>query len=300
MGPTASGKTDIAIKLVQHYPFEIISVDSAMVYRDMDIGTAKPSAEELAIAPHHLINLCDPSESYSVGRFCEDANQVIAEIHARGNIPLLTGGTMLYFHQLQQGFQDMPNTDPEQRSKVAEEAKQLGWPAMHAKLEALDPTTAERLHQNDAQRISRALEVFYSSGKTLTEWRESQNLQPLRYKTLNIILAPNERSILHARIAKRFDLMLERGFQQEVEKLYQRGDLSAELPSIRSVGYRQMWSYLSAEIDHDSMREQAIIATRQLAKRQITWLRRWRDAHWIDPLLDSAFNNINNLIIKNE
>ena len=300
MGPTACGKTDVAIKLVQTLPCEIVSVDSAMVYKEMNIGTAKPSAEELALAPHHLINLCDPAESYSVGRFCEDAHRVISSIHAQNKIPLLTGGSMLYFHQLQQGFNDMPKTDPEVRDRITLQARENGWPSMHAELEKIDPATAEQLHPNDAQRISRALEVFYSTGKTLHYWINNQNLQPLQNKTLNFILAPSERSILHERIAKRFGIMLQQGFENEVKKLYARGDLSLELPSIRSVGYRQMWSYLEGDYDYDTMRERAVIATRQLAKRQMTWLRRWKEAQWVDSLSSGAFDIIINAVNNNE
>jgi tRNA dimethylallyltransferase len=298
MGPTASGKTDIAIQLVQSCHCEIISVDSAMVYRDMDIGTAKPSAEELAIAPHHLINLCDPSEAYSVGRFCRDAQQAIEHVKKKGKIPLLVGGTMLYFYQLRQGFNDMPATDENIRKQLTAEAEQIGWPALHEKLVSCDPASAEQIHPNDAQRISRALEVFYSSGKTLTQWKKTQQLKPLSEVIVPLILSPVDRSVLHQRIALRFDQMLEQGFEQEVLALFERDDMNQDLPSMKSVGYRQMWAYLAGDLDQATMRERAIIATRQLAKRQLTWLRRWHDAKWFDSLDNNTFKNIRESIVK--
>lgn len=281
MGPTACGKTGAAIELVKQGGYEIISVDSAMVYRGMDIGTATPSAEELAAAPHRLINIRDPAESYSVGDFCDDAQREIQAILANGNIPLLVGGTMMYFHQLQQGYSELPSSNAAIRQQVAEEAEQSGWPAMHAKLQRVDSQTAEQLHPNDAQRISRALEIYYQTGKPLSVWHAEQQLQPPAYQFENIILAPDERRIIHQRIEQRFDLMLEQGFIEEVEALYQRGDLHPDLSSIRSVGYRQAWEYCAGHIDKETMRERAIIATRQLCKRQFTWLRRWQDARWI-------------------
>jgi tRNA dimethylallyltransferase len=279
MGPTASGKTGLAIDLVQKYPFEIISVDSAMVYRGMDIGTAKPTAEELALAPHRLIDICDPSDSYSAGQFCLDVKEHIADIHKHNKIPLLVGGTMLYFTMLQKGFSEFPGADLKVRQQIAEEAEQLGWPKMHEKLRDIDPDAAGQLHPNDAQRIHRALEIFHSTGKTLTANKKEQHWDISPFSFVNIILAPEYRAIVHQRIEQRFDAMLVQGFVEEVKGLYDRGDLSADLSSLRAVGYRQAWSYLSGEYDLATMREKAIIATRQFAKRQYTWLRRWENAH---------------------
>jgi tRNA dimethylallyltransferase len=281
MGPTACGKTAKAIQMVEQGGYEIISVDSAMVYRGMDIGTATPSEEELARAPHRLINIRDPSESYSAGDFCRDVVVEIKDILANGNTPLLVGGTMMYYHQFQKGYSELPSADEAIRQQISLEAKQLGWAAMHVKLQQIDPTTAGQLHPNDAQRISRALEIYYQTNKPLSQWHQEQTQQTSDYEFENIILAPEERAIIHERIEKRFDLMLEHGFLDEVDALYKRGDLHPDLPSIRSVGYRQAWDYLAGVCDKKTMREKAIIATRQLCKRQFTWLRRWEDAQWI-------------------
>lgn len=275
MGPTASGKTALAVELVQHYPCEIISVDSAMVYRGMDIGTAKPGDELLAIAPHRLIDICDPADPYSAGRFREDALRAIKEVLAAGKRPLLVGGTMMYFRALQSGLADMPAASPALRTQLEAEAAANGWTSLHAQLAEVDPQAAARINSNDSQRIQRALEVFLSSGKTITAWQQ-ENTSPLAdYDLVNIGLMPEDRSLLHERIAIRFELMLQMGFIEEVKRLYARGDLSPALPSIRSVGYRQAWSYLADEIGFDEMRDKAVAATRQLAKRQITWLRSW-------------------------
>lgn len=282
MGPTASGKTGLAIELVQQLPFEIISVDSAMVYRGMDIGTAKPTVDILKIAPHHLIDICDPAESYSAGRFTRDVLTAIDVIFKKGKIPLLVGGTMLYFHALQKGLNQLPTANPEVRLALQQQADQLGLAALHQRLSEIDPVAAARIHPHDAQRIQRALEVYEVSGKTLTELHQDELDPSQQYKMINIIVAPNDRKILHQRIAKRFDDMLAMGFIDEVKQLYARGDLNLENPSIRSVGYRQAWEYLMGRLNEAEMRERAIIATRQLAKRQFTWLRSWQDATWFD------------------
>lgn len=282
MGPTASGKTPLAIALAAHFPVNIISVDSAMVYRGMDIGTAKPDAETLKLAPHRLIDLIDPVEAYSAGRFCQDALNEIKATHAEGRIPLLVGGTMMYFRSLLQGIAGMPSADADIRANLEERAQSAGWEALHAELAGIDPIAAKRIHPNDSQRIQRALEVYLISGKTITEWQQ-QDTSPLSDMRVHCMaIAPRERAVLHARIAQRFDAMLQQGFLDEVRALYARGDLSPAMPSIRSVGYRQAWSYLAGEIDQATMREQAIIATRQLAKRQLTWLRSWPDVSWFE------------------
>lgn len=290
MGPTASGKTDLAIQLCQQLSCEIISVDSALIYRDMDIGSAKPSAEELTRAPHRLINILDVAESYSAADFRADALREMAEITARGNIPLLVGGTMLYFKALIEGMAEMPEADTSIREGIEQEAKQHGWPYVHAQLDEVDPESAARIHPNHSQRIERALEVYRASGMTMTEHHQrhqEQQQQPgyqqtiLPYDVIQLAIAPLDRTILHRRIEKRFHLMLEQGFEKEVTALRQREDLHLDLPSMRAVGYRQMWQYLDGELDHPAMVERGIIATRQLAKRQFTWLNGWEDLHWL-------------------
>tara|TARA_R110000868_G_scaffold145634_4_gene365920 strand:+ start:4916 stop:5872 length:957 start_codon:yes stop_codon:yes gene_type:complete len=292
MGPTASGKTALALALANRYPCDIISVDSALVYRDMDIGTAKPDAAMLAQAPHRLINLCDPAEPYSAATFREDALREMAEISARGRIPLLVGGTMMYFKFLRDGAADLPQADESVRSQLLAEAETQGWPWMHERLAEVDPAAAARLQPMDQQRIQRALEVYRVSGKTLTQYWAEQQTEPLPYQLVNLAVCPTDRALLHQRIAWRFEQMLQQGFVDEVRRLYQRGDLHTGLPSIRAVGYRQVWEYLDGLYDYDSMRERGIIATRQLAKRQITWLRSWPDLHWLETdspdLLTSA------------
>lgn len=275
MGPTASGKTQLAVELVKHFPFEIISVDSAMVYRGMDIGTAKPDAATLQEAPHHLIDIRDPADAYSAAEFCKDALHEIENIFARQKIPLLVGGTMLYFRALQQGLSDLPSADAKTRAELLKEGESLGWPEMHKRLQQVDPIAAERIHQHDSQRIQRALEVFLLTGKNLTTWQQENQAQSTHHSIINIGIAPQDRAILHQRIAARFDVMLQQGFLDEVRKLYARGDLTLETPAIRSVGYRQAWEYLQGTLTFEQMRERAIIATRQLAKRQLTWLRSW-------------------------
>lgn len=283
MGPTASGKTDLAVTLVERLPFEIISVDSAMVYRDMDIGTAKPDAATLRLAPHRLIDFLDPAEPYSAARFVKDALREIEDIHAQGRIPLLVGGTMLYFRSLLQGLAQLPAADASLRAELLAEARQKGWPAMHAQLAAVDAESAGRIHPNDPQRIQRALEVYRLTGTPLSAWH-ARVVQGLPYRATLFGLVPGDRAVLHARIAQRFDLMLEQGLLSEVTQLYARGDLDADMPAIRAVGYRQVWQYLAGEIDFNRMRDKAIAATRQLAKRQLTWLRSMPDLKSFDCL----------------
>jgi len=294
MGPTASGKTDLALYLVKHLPCDIISVDSAMIYRGMDIGTAKPSPDILAKAPHRLINIRDPSETYSVGQFCQDAQAEIQIIKAAGRIPLLVGGTMFYFHSLQQGLSSLPQADPNVRQCLKNEAELIGWAAMHQRLAKIDPQTAKRIHPNDIQRIERALEVYEISGKTMTAWYTDTPIKQWTESILKLIIAPAERSVLHVRIAQRFYMMLELGLIEEVRRLFERGDLNPNLPSVRCVGYRQIWHYLIGELSYESLPEKAIIATRQLAKRQMTWLRTQRDAF----KFDSQMPNLNQQILK--
>ena len=284
MGPTASGKTDLAIALRQQLPVEVISVDSALIYRGMDIGTAKPSQAELERAPHRLIDILDPAESYSVMNFREDALREMAEITAQGRIPLLVGGTMLYFKSLLDGLSPLPSADPSIRAQIEAKAEQIGWSGLHQILSQIDPIAAERINPNDSQRINRALEVFYISGKTMTELTASQG-EGIPYDIIQFAIAPQDRAVLHQRIEQRFHKMIDLGFEQEVRKLYERGDLSVDLPSIRCVGYRQMWEYLAGQISLDEAIFKGICATRQLAKRQITWLRGWTsELEWLDSL----------------
>lgn len=275
MGPTASGKTALAVKLIQHLPCEIISVDSAMVYRGLDIGTAKPDPALLQIAPHRLIDLLDPKDIYSAGQFRLDVMREIEDVHARGKIPLLVGGTMLYFRVLQQGLAPLPKADESMRATLKARASEEGWATLHEELMLIDPAAAKKIQPQDAQRIQRALEVYYLTGKTKTAW-QAENTHPLAgYQVHNVALMPSDRAALHAGIAERFAQMLKLGFVDEVKGLYERGDLSADLPAIRSVGYRQVWAYLSGLINDDEMQTQVLAATRQLAKRQMTWLRSW-------------------------
>ena len=273
MGPTASGKTDVAIRLAQEYPIDIISVDSSMVYRGLDIGTAKPSAAELALAPHRLIDIRDPAQPYSAADFRVDALREMAEITSKGRIPLLVGGTMLYFKVLKEGLANLPEANEVVRAEILLEAQTHGWPYIHQKLATIDPVTAARLTPNDSQRLQRALEVYYLTGTPLSVLHQAQEIQTLPYRLLEIALLPKERSVLHERIEKRFDLMLANGFVDEVRALKAREDLHLELPAIRSVGYRQVWEYLDGVYDAKEMRYRGIVATRQLAKRQHTWLR---------------------------
>ena len=285
IGPTASGKTALAVSLVERFPLEIISVDSALVYRDMNIGTAKPDAATLARAPHHLLDIRDPTEAYSAAAFCDDARRLMADIVARGKVPLLVGGTMLYFHALLQGLDDLPRADPALRQTLEREAAARGWPALHVELARVDPVTAARLSPNDSQRIGRALEIFQLSGKPMSALLDKA--QPaLPYRVLQLALIPSDRAVLHQRIAARFDAMLAAGLLDEVKALRATYALTADLPAMRAVGYRQAWAYLNGEIDLGELREQGIAATRQLAKRQLTWLRSWPDAVVLDALAD--------------
>lgn len=274
MGPTASGKSALAMELVRRLPCDIISVDSALVYRGMDIGTAKPTPAELAVAPHRLIDVRDPLQSYSAADFCQDALQEMTAITAQGRIPLLVGGTMLYYKALLEGLSPLPEADPHIRAVIEAQAAESGWGALHAELCRIDPVAGARIHPNDPQRLSRALEVFRITGKTLTELTQQQG-PGLPYQTLQYGIAPQERVLLRQRIAERFDAMLALGFETEVRNLMARGDLHPELPSMRCVGYRQMWDYLSGVLDYAEMRYRGIVATNQLAKRQMTWLRGW-------------------------
>lgn len=284
MGPTASGKTDLAIQLRQHLPVEVISVDSALIYKGMDIGTAKPGKEELALAPHRLIDILDPAESYSAMNFREDALREMAEISAQGKIPLLVGGTMLYYKALIDGLSPLPNADEKVRSEIEAKAELVGWAELHKALEKIDPVSAARINPNDSQRINRALEVFYLTGKSLTELTEQKG-EGLPYNVLQFAIAPEDRTILHERIELRFHKMMELGFKAEVEKLFARPDLHLDLPSIRCVGYRQMWEHLQGQYNLDEAVYRGICATRQLAKRQITWLRGWKTPiTWLDSL----------------
>ena len=276
IGPTASGKTGLAIKLMEHFPIEIISVDSALVYKDMDIGTAKPTADELELAPHRLISFLDPSKAYSAADFRRDALGEMAEITAAGKIPVLVGGTMLYFRALEYGLAILPEADPELREKLTAEAEKIGWDGMHRRLLEIDPASGERLHPNDKQRIQRALEVFELTGKSLTQHQiehQQDKENALPYRLLKIALIPEEREWIRELADIRFRQMLENGFIDEMKALHTRDDLHADLPSIRCVGYRQAWQYLESELNYDEMIERAVIATRQLAKRQMTWMR---------------------------
>ncbi len=284
MGPTASGKTALAIALAQDFPIEIISVDSALVYRDMDIGTAKPNAAELAACPHHLIDVISPEESYSAARFCQEALQRMDEIRSRGRIPLLAGGTMLYFKALLEGLSSLPAADPELRADIEQQAAQLGWPAMHQLLAQLDPDAAARLKPNDAQRIQRALEIVRLTGQALAQAYEQKPPHQLNFRPIALSLEPGDRAVLHQRIAQRFRLMLEQGLVDEVETLQQRYTLTPNMPSMRCVGYRQVWQYLDGDIPKAELCDRGIFATRQLAKRQLTWLRGFEHIQRFDCL----------------
>ncbi len=276
MGPTASGKTDLAVAAAEGLPVDLISVDSAMVYRGMDVGTAKPGPEVLVRAPHRLIDICDPRDAYSAGRFRVDALAEIRASHERGRIPLLVGGTMLYFRALERGLAPLPGADPALRRQFEAQAREHGWAVLHARLRVLDPRAAERIHPNDPQRIQRALEVHALTGRPLSELQETP-AEDFPYRVLRFALWPADRGALHARIARRLDAMFEAGLVAEVQGLRARGDLHRNLPAMRAVGYRQVWDYLEGRLDAAAMRERALHASRQLAKRQLTWLRRERD-----------------------
>ena len=285
MGPTASGKTDLAVALVETLPMDIISVDSVMVYRGMDIGSAKPDAGTLARAPHRLIDICDPAEPYSAARFRDDALREMADITAQGRIPLLVGGTMLYFRALLNGLSTLPSADADIRTRLEAEAEADGWASLHRRLAEVDPEAAARIHPNDPQRLQRALEVYELTGTPLSELQQSQQAdQPLPYRIIKLAVAPADRTILHERIAQRYELMLQNGLVDEVEALRQRGDLHQDMPALRAVGYRQVWEYLGGSLNYTEMVERGIIATRQLAKRQFTWLRSEPDLTLLDSL----------------
>lgn len=283
MGPTASGKTALAVDWAQRLNTEIISVDSALVYRGLDIGSAKPGAATLAQARHRLIDIRDPHESYSAAEFAKDALPLMHELAEQRKIPLLVGGTGLYFHALLNGLSQMPASDPDTRAMIQREAEQRGWSALHAELATIDPAAANRIHANDPQRITRALEVFRLSDRPISEWQQSAQRRPFPFRVLKLILAPGDRAILHERIALRFDAMLAENFLDEVRRLRADPRLHPDLPAIRAVGYRQAWSHLDGATDFATFREQAIAATRQLAKRQLTWLRGEYDGRWFDP-----------------
>ncbi len=278
MGPTASGKTALSVQLAQALNGEIISVDSALVFKGMDIGTAKPTQEERGGIPHHLIDILDPAESFSTGQFRKQALALMDDITRRGKIPILVGGTMLYFNVLNNGLAVLPEADPDIRARFDRDLERLGNEVLHSRLAEIDPESAARIHPNDPQRVQRALEVYEISGKPLTSFFTAAQAQDIPYQKIKLVIAPQDRAILHDLIACRFKQMLEQGFIEEVKALYMRGDLTEKMPSIRAVGYRQAWSYLQGEYDFETMTERAIIATRQLAKRQFTWLRRETDA----------------------
>ncbi|HEY6530449.1 MAG TPA: tRNA (adenosine(37)-N6)-dimethylallyltransferase MiaA [Cellvibrionaceae bacterium] len=289
MGPTAAGKTDLALALAHELGGEIISVDSALVYRGMDLGTAKPSKAEQAQVPHHLIDICDPATAYSAADFCRDARAAIEEIVTRDRVPILVGGTMLYFKALLEGLSAMPASTAEVRAQVEAEACVIGWPALHAQLALVDPISAARLHPNHSARIGRALEVYRMSGVPMSQWQATNSGGLLdQYRWCQLAIAPKERSLLHRRIEARFDAMLAGGLIEEVMQLKARADLHLGLPSMRAVGYRQVWQYLACECDYPQMREAGIAATRQLAKRQFTWLKGWHDLRWVYTQADNG------------
>ncbi len=280
MGPTAAGKTALAMALAQQAHAELISVDSALIYRGMDIGTAKPTAEEQAQAPHRLIDILDPAQAYSAADFRTDALSHIADIHGQGKIPVLVGGTMMYYKTLLAGISPLPEADAAIRADIETRAAAQGWAALHQELSLIDPMSAARIHPNDPQRINRALEVFYISGRTMTELTQQQG-EPFPYRVSQFAIAPDDRSVLHQRIELRFQQMLAQGFIAEVEALKARSDLHPDLPSMRCVGYRQVWDYLDGLVSYDEMVYRGVAATRQLAKRQLTWLRGWQDLTWL-------------------
>jgi tRNA dimethylallyltransferase len=284
MGPTGSGKSDLAVRLAEQLPLEIVSVDSALVYRGMDIGTAKPSWGTRALIPHHLIDIRDAAAGYSVGEFLLDAQKAMQGIWSRGHQPLLVGGTMMYFHALTEGIADLPEANLGVRAEIDARAARAGWAAVHRELAEVDPVAAARIHSNDSQRIQRALEVHRITGQTITKLQQARVSAFADVNVIEIALAPLERGELHTKIELRFRAMLEAGFVQEVRNLYERGDLSPEHPSMRAVGYRQLWRYLTGQSALNDAENQAIAATRQLAKRQLTWLRRRANARWFDSM----------------
>lgn len=296
MGPTAGGKTPLAAALAERLPLTVISVDSAQVYRGMDIGTAKPDAALLAKVPHRLLDIADPAEAYSAARFAADATCEIEAAHAEGKIPLLVGGTMLYFRALLEGLSALPAADEGVRAEISAEAAERGWPALHVELAKVDPVTAARLHPNDAQRIHRALEVFRLTGQALSQLQSARALPKPRWDVLRLAIQPKERATLHQRIEARFEAMMALGFLDEVRGLRARADLHPDLPSIRAVGYRQLWAHLGGELSLEQAVQAGIAATRQLARRQLTWLRAEPALHWLDgdgaPPLEAAMKMI--------
>jgi len=289
MGPTASGKTDLAIALAERLDGELVSVDSALVYRGLDIGSAKPDY------PHHLVDIRDPAQPYSAADFAADALRVATDITARGRTPILVGGTMLYFKAFLEGLAQMPSADPDMRREIEAQAAELGWPHMHALLAAVDPASAARIHPNHSQRLARALEVYRSSGRPLSAWHDEQTGQtdPFeRWDIRQLAICPRDRAVLHQRIASRFEQMLAAGFLDEVRALYGRGDLSDDLPAVRAVGYRQLWQHLEGACSLEEATEKAVAATRQLAKRQLTWLRKWPDLAWIYTDKEGKFDEL--------
>lgn len=298
MGPTASGKTDIAISLCKRFPCDIISVDSALVYRGMTIGTAKPDCDTLQRAPHRLIDIRDPACSYSAGDFVRDARAAMDDIFARGRIPLLVGGTMLYFRALTEGIADLPGADAAIRRAIDENAREVGWPAVHAELRLVDPEAAERINPNDSQRIQRALEVYRVSGKALTAWQQEARAPHDDVKYLKVALLIEPRELLHARIAARLDDMVAAGFVEEVRRLRQRPGVTRDSPAMRAVGYRQFWNYLESDYSLEEARKRALFATRQLAKRQITWLRSEKGVYSVNPLEADAIGTISRYLAQ--
>lgn len=299
MGPTASGKTEVAVSLCKRFPFEIVSVDSALVYRGMDIGTAKPGAEILARTPHRLIDIRDPEDSYSAGDFVRDAGREMESIFAAGRVPLLVGGTMMYFRALLHGIARLPSAEPGIRAAIDAEAEKAGWPAMHGQLREVDPEAAARIEPNDRQRIQRALEVYRASGRPLSDWQDDAcqgGIPDVRY--LKLALQPATREVLHARIEARLNSMLNNDFLEEVKVLHERPGLTADHPSMRSVGYRQLWEHLDGRTSLDEARDKALYATRQLAKRQITWLRSERGLKSFDPLEAGVIDAISRCLVK--
>jgi tRNA dimethylallyltransferase len=292
MGPTASGKTEFALRMTAVLPLDIISVDSALVYRGMDIGTAKPTADILREVPHGLVDILDPEDTYSAGDFVRDASNEIERIHRSGRVPLLVGGTMMYFRALTQGIAKLPEADKAIREAIDAEAGTLGWPAMHEQLEVIDPAAAARINRNDSQRIQRALEVFRASGRTLSEWQSAPAENKSDYSFIKIALVAGSRADLHSRIARRLRVMMDAGFVGEVADLMARPGLKPDHPSMRAVGYRQLWSHLAGEYGLEEAENKVLAATRQLCKRQLTWLRSEEDLHIVDPLDDGALDAI--------
>lgn len=292
MGPTAAGKTDTAMALHERLGHELISVDSAMVYRGMDIGSAKPSAAELARAPHHLIDIRDPAEPYSAADFREDALSLMRQISAAGRVPLLVGGTMLYYKRLIEGVANMPSADPVIRQQLEAQWQSEGLLSLHKRLAEVDAVSAKRIHPNDPQRLMRALEVYYASGRPMSDLWAEQQPETFPWRVLSIALAPSDRSLLHQRIAKRFEVMMDEGLINEVAALKKRNDLHLGLPAMKSVGYRQVWEYLDGEYDYPTLVERGVIATRQLAKRQLTWLRSWPSLEWVDSQRSDALDKV--------